>query len=206
MGSEILDIKIYHADDDGNPNRPRRIQEGEYHIEWHRTGIQFIKCPAGRIHSKNGIVGDIDVDSSIIVTWQQLMKPNSENEQFQFIQANGDILYVFRVIKREQQDWLDWCTKVPDNFNTEVLKQIAQIYEDKPFAQLSIKEIVKNRDYLEHLLPYGIDDSFCEIIREAWKQRLEERLIQDLLYADPNDDKGIHKVSQAVGFIKELIP
>lgn len=205
MENEVFDIKIYHADDDRNPNRPRRIREGEYHIEWHRTGIQFKECPVGKIHSKSGIVGDVEVEPNKIVTWQKMMKPDSENEEFQYIQADGNILYVFRIIKRKPDDWLDWCTKVPDNFNEEVLWMIAQIYEDQSHS--TTKEIRKINEDLNKkvLLPLGINDSLRSIILEVWQRRLEESLVRDLHNYSINRDEGSYSISDAVELLKDAL-
>ena len=69
----IFEIKIYEWDKDGSRyhRRPRRINDGEYHIEWHRKGIEFKQCPEGNIHHPDGMIQDIHVMFGKLVRLQK---------------------------------------------------------------------------------------------------------------------------------------
>lgn len=200
MANEMIyDIKIYTSDDLLNTVRPRRINENGYHIEWHHEGILFVQCPNGKVQSVNGKIGDIDVESDMLVPWRNMMRDEDDNELFNFRQTDGTILYSIRVILRDADAWLELCTTIPNNINAEVMRQMAQILEWKCTLQLPTIEINDICEKLQKYLPAGFDDMFRDTFLDTWMQRLEERLAQDML------SKNGDKVSVAVESFKYLV-
>lgn len=199
----IYDIKIYEWDKDSNrySNRPRRINDSayQYHIEWHREGIEFVQCPEGIIHHVDNRITDINVKSGIRVYWKELMRHEDSNEFFEF-KPNADTpRYKIRVIKRTSSDWKDWCDKIPDNINTEVMWQLAEIEERKWSAQMPLNEIGSTSIELKSSLHPAINDPVRDLILATWQQRLEQRVVKAVLSDNPQS------ASEAVPHFKELV-
>lgn len=200
MNSSYYDIKIYHSYDQDNRYSPRRINENGYHIEWQRAGILFLQCPDGKIHREDSGVEDIHVHSDMLIEWKKMMKPTDTTiKKFQIIDSNGTVHYVFRVIQRTFEEWLNWCNEVPGNYNLEVMFQIAEPYESKWNDETTFGEIIEICTKFGNDLPLGIDDIVRDLILETWQQRLEQRVIKGLLSDDVN------AVSESVPHFKKLI-
>lgn len=199
MEDELYDIKIYEWDDDNNSNSPRRINDGEYHIEWHRKGIKFKQCPEGNIHHSDGMIQKIYVMSGKLVLWDELMGTEYSNELFEYIPIAGTPRYKIRIKKRTVPKWIEWNKKVPNNINTEVMWQLAENEERKWSAQMPSNEIGSTLTELKSNLPPGIDDTVRDLILETWQQRLEQQVIKGLLSDDVN------AVSELVPHFKKLI-
>ena len=184
----IFDIKIYEWDKYGRnyTNRPRRIDDGEYHIEWHRQGIEFKRCPDGIIHHTSDRIQDVHVMSGQLVSWGELTEPAGSNGLllFEFYPDANTPRYKILVIKRAPSEWIEWNTRVPDNINTEVMWQLAQIEEWKWKPQMPLNEIRNILIELQNSLPEGIDDSVRDLILNTWKQRWMERAAQSMLSSE----------------------
>lgn len=182
----IYDIKIYEWGKDSYryTMRPRRINDGEYHIEWHRKGVEFKQCPEGNIHHPDGKIQDIRVMSGKLVLWDELMGIEHSNELFEFIPVTDTPRYEIRVIKNTILDWIEWITAVSNNINTEVMWQLAQIEEWKWSVQKPLNEIRNTVIELQNCLPKGIDDNIRDFILNTWKQRWVECAAQSMLSSE----------------------
>lgn len=166
---------------------PRRIVTDEYQIEWHRKGIQFVKCPDGWLRHQENPDICFPISSGTIVLWDHL----ADEARYDVTTLSGEKQYVIRRFNREEkkeEKLLKGFKEVFDgkkNANKELMWFTAEYYEEKwnqnPSSQ-NAKEII---DKLK-VLPSDIDDSFRELLLKTWQQRLEEQLILDLY---SNDEK-----------------
>ena len=200
----IYDIKIYEWGKNSSrySSRPRRINDGEYHIEWHRRGIEFRQCPEGNLHHHDGKIQAIHVKSGKLVPWDELIGTESSKELFEFIPIVDTPRYEIRVIKKTVLEWIKWNNnkEVPNNINTEVMWQIAQIEEWKWSPQMPLNEIRSTMIKLQNSLPKGIDDHVRDLILNTWKQRWVERAAQSMLSSETEN-----QVSTAVNSFKIIM-
>ncbi len=200
----IYNIKIYDWDkfDSNHSERPRRIDDGEYHIEWHRQGIEFKQCPDGIIRHNSGKIQDVLVKSGQLVSWGELMRNEDKKELFNFIPSDpaNSPRYKILVLKRSLSVWIEWNTRVPDNINTEVMWQLAQIEERKWMPQMSLNEIRNILIEFQNSLPEGIDDDVRDLILNTWKQRWMERAAQSMLSSETGN-----QVTAAVNSFKIIM-
>ena len=103
---------------------------------------------------------------------------------FEFYPDANTPRYKILVIKRAPSEWIEWNTRVPDNINTEVMWQLAQIEEWKWKPQMPLNEIRNILIELQNSLPEGIDDSVRDLILNTWKQRWMERAAQSMLSSE----------------------
>lgn len=177
----IYDILIWPGSQDEQPdNSPRCIKDNEYQIEWGRDGLRFVKCPKGKM-SRTDVQGQsFAIETSTVIPWYQLEK----YKYYDITTENGEKRYCARVWWWSSvKDWLENCERFEENVNTEVMWKIAEIFEEKWDARITIKEVADICTWLEALFR-GIDgtlDTLREKILGTWYQRLETRLTQDLL-------------------------
>lgn len=203
----IHDIRIYHYDDYvlSDIQFPRRINEGACCIEWHRKGIQFLHGLKGTLHLEKDDFADICVEPEKIVSWNSLLKYDGNREWFQFVQEDGTIPYKLMVIKREAEKWMELSISVPNNINSEVMWKIAEIYEEQWSFKTPTHEIIRICDeVLPQYLPMGIDDQVRDIILGTWRQRKEERIVQDLRSSE-NLEESRQRIIDAVDCFKYLM-
>ena len=171
----FYDILIYVYGLDQPKESPRRIVFGEYQIEWHREGIQFVKCPEGSMCNRGNPNDVIPIKAGNIVPWSRL----NDRDRYNVKPEGKDPVLVIRAFYRNTfEDWIRYCRSLPDNFNTEMMRYIARFYEDSFSKMLSSKDIENICQELQQCLPQGVDDATR--IVNTWKQRLEEKIVKDL--------------------------
>lgn len=166
---------------------PRRINVGEYQIEWHRKGIQFLRCPEGWLCHQENSNNRIPIASGIIVPWNVL--PNET--KYDITTLSGEKQYVIRIqFRGDFKLWLERCIKMDHNVNKEMLWYIAEYYESKWKLTTSSQEIKmiygELKSFSEKLkdLNTKVDDGILDLLLKTWQQRLEEQLIKDVFSDD----------------------
>lgn len=191
----FFDILIYKG---VQPKRsPRRIVTDEYHIEWHRKGIDFVKCPEGWLRHQDDPDICFQISSGKLILWNQL----THQARYDVTTLSGEKQYVIKMYNRNEDKDDAFLKGFKESFNgeinanKEIMWYIAECYEEKwnqkPSAQNAKENIEKLKD-----LPSGIDDNFRELLLKTWEQRLQEQLIKDL----SSQDESI--VMESIAYLK----
>ena len=175
---KLFDIIFFSGSEPSNSD-PRRINDGEYHVEWHRKGIQFVRCPKGVIRKKGSTDAVAHVASGTIVPLEQF----ANNDYYDIVPDDGPVQRHFRIRYRDYEKWLE-KNSIPNNVNMEVLLQIAEIYEHRWADHPTLEETKACMENLRQELPSGVDDDTRNSILEVWRRRMENCLIKDLLSYD----------------------
>ena len=185
----VYDILIYDPKEKQPPASPRRIVFDEYQIEWHREGIQFVKCPEGSMCNRGNPNDVIPIKAGDIVPWSRL----NDRERYDIKPENGEPVLVIRAFYRKDfKDWIQYCWVLPDNFNTEMMWYIARCFEDSFSKKLSIKNIENICQELQQSLSQGVDDTTRDLIVNTWERRLEEKIVKDLFNEATIGDAKAH--------------
>lgn len=175
---KLFDIIFYSGSEPGN-NDPRRINDGDYQVEWHRKGIRFVRCPKGVIRKRGSSDDVAPVASGVFVPLEQF----ANNDYYDVVPNEGQVRCHFRIRYRDYEKWLE-KNSIPNNVNLEVLLQIAEVYEQRWVENPTLEETQACMDSLRQELPVGVDDDARNSILEVWRRRMESCLIKDLLSYD----------------------
>lgn len=175
---KLFDIIFFSGSEPSNSD-PRRINDGEYHVEWHRQGIQFVRCPKGVIRTKNTNIDVAPVASGTFVPLEKF----ENNAYYNVVPDEGQVRCHFRIRYRDYEKWLE-NNNLPNNVNLEVLLQIAEIYEQRWADHPTLEESQSCMESLKRELPTGVEEDARNSILEVWNRRMESCLIKDLLSYD----------------------
>ena len=165
--------------------RPRFVNDGRYHIEWHYDGLWIEQCPEGSFIKSKDADGD---DTIFDIHQQQLLEWSNFQLKNYAVWDNKDAAnytYEMRVRHRDEDEWISPDRCFIGNVNSDVMLNISEVYENIYINRnLRPSEVLDRYGILQVILPQGVDDKLRTEILAYWKKRVLKHLTGNYLLND----------------------